>query len=118
MDERIKGLWTTALRSGEFQQGTTRLKTVHIGRQTLHCCLGVLCELHDREFECSQSFENHSGELPDHVMTWAGLEDSNPYIRRPPSGSYQNDYMTHISFMNDMEHYNFSQLADLIEAQF
>ena len=117
MDAVIKSKWVAALRGGKFIQGRHRLKTVNAGHPTLHCCLGVLCELHDREFECSQSFENFAGELPDHVKIWAGLEDSNPYIRRPASGSYKNPYMTHISFLNDNEHYNFDQLANLIEAQ-
>mgnify|MGYP000154896068 FL=1 len=40
----VKALWTAALRSGEFKQGYQRLRT-----GDAMCCLGVLCELHQRE---------------------------------------------------------------------
>lgn len=117
MNEEVKQLWVSALRSGEYKQGTVRLKTVNPDGPTLHCCLGVLCELHDKQYGCEQSFDNISGSLPEHVRIWADLDESIPRISRPADSYYSAGYTTSISFLNDVEGYNFSRLANLIEAQ-
>ena len=41
MNSEVKGQWTTALRSGEYEQGNGVLRTI----DNTYCCLGVLCEL-------------------------------------------------------------------------
>ena len=44
MDPALKARWTSALRSGRYQQGQKRL--FHQSNGTIHyCCLGVLCDL-------------------------------------------------------------------------
>lgn len=117
MNSDVKQQWVAALRSGEFTQGRTKLKTERTDMAPKHCCLGVLCELHDRQKAIPQSFQSIAGELPDHVMEWAGLEEANPYINRPAYSSYANEYKVHLSFLNDIENLDFGQIADLIEAQ-
>lgn len=117
MNQDVKQLWVSALRSGDYKQGTVRLKTVNPDGPTLHCCLGVLCELHDKQQSCEQSFDNISGGLPEHVRLWAGLDENIPRISRPADAYYSAGYTTSISFLNDVEHYSFAQIADLIEKQ-
>ena len=41
MDPALKAEWVEALRSGEYTQGTGRLRNDEGGR----CCLGVLCDI-------------------------------------------------------------------------
>lgn len=41
MDPALKAKWVTALRSGEYEQGQSRLRTL----EGSFCCLGVLCEV-------------------------------------------------------------------------
>lgn len=48
MDERVKKLWTSALRSGQYQQGHGALRTIEHGKPK-DCCLGVLCELSSQD---------------------------------------------------------------------
>lgn len=38
----VKEAWLEALRSGRYKQGISYLR-----RNNKHCCLGVLCDLHD-----------------------------------------------------------------------
>ena len=45
MNPLIKAKWVSALRSGEFKQGTMQLRTL----DDKYCCLGVLCALAVRE---------------------------------------------------------------------
>jgi hypothetical protein len=40
----IKNRWLEALRSDKYKQGYNKLKN-WIDSQTIHCCLGVLCEI-------------------------------------------------------------------------
>jgi hypothetical protein len=44
MNPSVKAMWLTALRSGKYTQGPSKLKAVRAGKVT-HCCLGVLCEI-------------------------------------------------------------------------
>ena len=51
--------WLDALRSGEYRQGTTRLKTKYTDQ---FCCLGVLCDLYIKENEQNIRWED------DHIL--------------------------------------------------
>lgn len=44
MDPELKAKWVAALRSGEYKQGTGRLRKPTADGQRF-CCLGVLCEV-------------------------------------------------------------------------
>lgn len=87
MDPAIKEQWTKALRSGEYKQGKRRLNTLTLPEGTVYCCLGVLCDLHNKttgEGQWSDSIETMVGHvvrqydcernyLPESVQSWAQL---------------------------------------------
>jgi len=143
MKSEIKQLWIDALRSGDYEQGVGNLHQV--GE---YCCLGVLMDLACKaeiaqEFEGEdgddddcvgyytsrdplRTVEYYS--LTREVMEWAGL----------PVGSHEGLLPTEIIYaiatddtgkpitgkgrtlvsLNDQAKYTFSQIADVIEAQF
>lgn len=88
--------WVKALRSGKYKQGGGTLKQYNSKGQAQHCCLGVLCELYNKEMKKSkkktlpEQFCNSDGdfshgcsrfsgkkeELPKEVMKWAGMNDN------------------------------------------
>lgn len=77
MNPKVKELWTTTLRSGDYQQGRGRLRT-----GDLYCCLGVLCDLYSMDqwslVEGSYEFLGATHMLPADVVEWAGLDERNP----------------------------------------
>jgi hypothetical protein len=85
MKTEIKAKWVAALRSGEFRQGRNELLT---GAGEF-CCLGVLCELHNREEGGewraaadgqTSLYMGEPGSVPQPVREWAGLNDHNPRV--------------------------------------
>lgn len=68
MNPEIKAKWLKGLRSGDFNQGAGCLRSVNKQRLVdldgvpqddvgiTHCCLGVLCEVTDREFNDGDSY--------------------------------------------------------------
>lgn len=85
--------WALALESGEFKQGTGRLRAVDREGFVRHCCLGVLTELahragvqpersfHDCRHVAHEShtvFCDRNDMLSTRVAEWAGLADSDP----------------------------------------
>ena len=81
MKKEIADKWVAALRSGEYGQCTGGLTNQD---RTLHCCLGVLCELAIKEgvpvrvkpslaHPSWLQFDDLLGALPDSVGTWAGM---------------------------------------------
>lgn len=93
MDQRVKTLWVTALRSGEYEQGRHTLRK---GDQ--FCCLGVLCDLAVKEGVIPAPVAGLSvddrqvwtyGEadtlLPHEVVAWAQLFQSDPVVTWPTS---------------------------------
>lgn len=55
MNKRIKSKWVKALRSGRYEQGSGYLKAILDGEETVHCCLGVLCELAPKNLKVEES---------------------------------------------------------------
>jgi hypothetical protein len=139
--EDIKAQWVAALRSGEFEQGKTALKT----NEGSYCCLGVLCELAVREgvavavpsigeaavfYEHSTNYFGpgpdwdsdgmESGLLPEVVQKWAGLLDSNPNVRHQLPQDDQVPGLNEISCLadlNDNRDLSFEAIAAIIEEQ-
>ncbi len=122
MNPEIKDAWITALRSGEFQQGTGAL---HVGSHgsvpEQFCCLGVLCELATRagvvgspQLQADGRYSYgpllHAAYLPPEIAAWAGLDDNalprNPKLRDTTTLSQHNDAGK-----------TFEQIADIIEEQ-
>ncbi len=113
MDPAIKEQWTKALRSGEYKQGKLRLNTLDLPEGTVYCCLGVLCDLHNKttgEGQWSDVIEITGGYMvreydrdrnypPDSVQSWSRLSFA---------------MTTALSEVND-DGADFSAIADWIE---
>jgi hypothetical protein len=81
MKTEVKALWLAALRSGEYAQGSQRLRH----SDDTFCCLGVLCDLAvkagvipepERVELGSYEYGAHSNSafLPDEVAQWADVD--------------------------------------------
>jgi hypothetical protein len=131
MNTEVKQKWIDALRSGKYDQGSEKLRSV-----TGYCCLGVLCDLyakeHNQEWEFRGItetnlqpqdywyFEDQSEFLPDSVRDWAGLPFGNPNVRVDVTDNDDEDdwfYNDEIANLNDSG-YTFNELSKLIEQQF
>ena len=87
MKEKIKTLWTEALRSGEYEQGQEQLKTdAAEGHKDKFCCLGVLTDLYCKDkgvsweeaTELARCPEDYNptqaiSYMPECVASWAGF---------------------------------------------
>lgn len=126
MKAAVRKKWVAALRSGEFKQGRGQLLLVKTSGEKLHCCLGVLCELHRRATrpkrspwkyytdEGCASYLDNTGALPPDVFNWAGLDGQ-------PSVTYAYTDLR-LSELNDgqvgkRKPLTFEQIAKLIERQ-
>lgn len=123
MNPEIKTQWVTALRSGEYKQGSAALKDT----EDRYCCLGVLCDLAVKAGVISDSvvdisisgrekhfFSGASEYLPEAVQEWSGLFDENPVVTRD---SELEETTNALSTLNDSLNYDFNGIADLIEEQ-
>lgn len=116
MFKKFKDMWTTALRSEDYEQGSGCLV-----EDDLYCCLGVLgSELEARDYG---SFDDwgyfryagvqHSKILPWTAAKLVGLDDGNPSIHIPDvKGDVAES--TSLAELND-EGVPFYQIADLID---
>jgi len=131
MNTEVKQKWIDALRSGKYDQGSEKLRSVQG-----YCCLGVLCDLYSQEQDAEWEFrgitetnlqpqdywyfEDQSEFLPDSVKEWAGLPVGNPAVRVDVTeADDENDwfYTDEIANLNDSG-YTFNELSNLIEQQF
>lgn len=131
MNTEVKQKWIDALRSGKYDQGSEKLRSVQG-----HCCLGVLCDLYSKEQGAEWEFrgydetdhkpqdywyfEDQSEFLPDSVRDWAGLPVCNPSVRVDVTDNDDEDdwfYNDEIANLNDSG-YTFNELSKLIEQQF
>jgi hypothetical protein len=131
MNPEVKQKWIDALRSGKYEQGSEKLRSV-----SGYCCLGVLCDLYAQEHDTQWEFrgyeetnlqpmdywyyEGESEFLPESVMDWAGLESNNPKVRVDVEDNPDNDncfYLDHIANVNDSCYYTFDDLSNLIKDQ-
>jgi hypothetical protein len=120
MHERIKAIWTTKLRNGEYSQATGSLQSTSGG----FCCLGVLCDIYSKEMGVEWGkresgaieFDGSTTVLPPRVAEWAGL--SGPYIHNPAVriGEGEDEHEMQLAELNDTGS-TFAEIADLIEAQ-
>ena len=131
MNTEVKQKWIDALRSGKYDQGSEKLRSVQG-----YCCLGVLCDLYSQEQDAEWEFrgiaetnlqpqdywyfEGESEFLPESVRDWAGLPVGNPNVRVDVTEEDDEDdwfYHDEIANLNDSG-YTFSELSNLIEQQF
>lgn len=137
MNPEIKAQWVAALRSGEtaasgadaasangsavvYQQGAGQL---HNPVTNEFCCLGVLCDLAvragvivatERDGESYTLYDGRGAALPASVMTWAGLDSSDPELAPSKDNDEELYFWDEASELNDSG-VPFSQIADLIE---
>lgn len=130
MNTEVKQKWIGALRSGKYEQGSEKLRGANG-----YCCLGVLCDIYAQEHNTQWEFrgdeeinpqsqdywyfDEHSEFLPESVMNWAELKTHNPTVRVDVEDNDDEDnwyYKDELSDINDSG-YDFSQIANLIEAQ-
>ena len=117
MNNKVRGLWTTRLRSGRDKKIQGKL---HNG-DNCFCVLGILCDIYIREhpderWDIKQFHDSKiQGEnliLSSQVMEWAELDSNDPGIR------IKGVCPCTLSDMNDSTlGYTFNQMADLIEEQ-
>jgi len=129
--------WVAALRSGDYQQGQSALKTA----SGSFCCLGVACDLAAKqgvtEFRadpcgCGNAECNSgrgytddygsvaTGTLPNNVRHWLGLESAGGSLKESIEYSApeadQPRKATDLITLNDEANWDFAKIADLIEA--
>lgn len=114
MKPGIKAKWVAALRSGEYMQGSGRLRRPD---DNSFCCLGVLCNIHAQKHPAVASQERYACQylgaecyLPDEVVKWAGL------VSRI-GGRVVIDGCSGTLPMHNDSGKTFAQIADAIEAQ-
>lgn len=90
MNENAR-LWMRALETGEFEgrkfkQGTKTLRKF-VEDKSLHCCLGVACEIYNKMNPKSRlkigrsngtfDYDGETGGLPSKVVKWLGIKTKN-----------------------------------------
>lgn len=110
MKPDVKERWVEALRSGEYQQGTGRVRMK--GR---YCCLGVLTALAEKELGPDVWRNTEGIALSPKVAKWAGLvkEDGTPIVS-PHLGLHRDLWLDGLSNINDFGT-PFNDIADMIE---
>lgn len=137
MNKDIKAQWVAALRSGEYEQGNSVLRTP----DDKFCCLGVLCDLaakagvideptFAKDYDDGYRYGTHvdavseveypgdTSYLPETVRKWADV-DMNPrvdYEGRTESLASLNDGTESFDGTMDLRRHSFAEIADLIEA--
>ena len=133
MVPEIKAEWIRRLRSGQYNQGKGALRRKRRTQEKdEYCCLGVLCEIAveagvvqrflkrelipgAEKFAYGLSEEDQrTAFLPLEVQIWAGLNGTNPAIRRT-SPRYPHIRARFLSDLND-QGTSFAEIADLIDA--
>lgn len=119
MKQEIAKIWVEALRSGEYTQCGSVLKRSDAEGKYSHCCLGVLCELYNKnntneqklteteDYRGGITFNGEAELLPSEVLQWAGLR-----FRKGFFGL--DDKRRSLADMNDTGS-SFHAIADVIE---
>jgi hypothetical protein len=109
----IKTKFVAALRSGNYQKGTGRLR-----KGAKFCVMGVLCNLHAKahpkiaaEQHSADSYMGNAYRPSDAVCKWAGIGTQNS-----PEVTIKGKKATLMN-QNDLMRRSFAEMADAIEAQ-
>ena len=125
MKKKVMEKWVKALRSGSYKQGRHALKYKTKAGVVRHCCLGVLCDLYQKEHKVKLRtdlnpgkdelerckvflFDDNEAGLPDRVMIWSGISSDD--------GVLHMDTQT-LASMNDNGS-DFKKIADIIEEEY
>jgi hypothetical protein len=141
MNKTIAKMWIDALRSGEYTQGKFVLRNI---TQDTWCCLGVLCDLYQKncekelvlptvavvlvnDEETIVDSDNYSAEvlhydtiyneLHKEVAKWAGIDIGRIGWRQGRISKNGGLFETYdlLAEMNDTRNFDFNMIADLIE---
>lgn len=122
--------WVDALRSGKYKQGKG-----YLHKDDCFCCLGVLCDLAEKEGLISHAVSDRTGWdgyqesityegvwdfLPKKVQTWAGLESNHPNITykvKDRDDETEYEVTDGVSELND-NGFSFTEIADLLEEKY
>lgn len=125
MKPDIKKAWVDALRSGKYRQTSGFLKQNEATGEAKYCCLGVLCDIYERETgdmlrtELGPTFADSGwaqGVLPTRVVTWSGTVSDNPPVVADVHARGQESATT-LALLNDEYGFTFEMIADLIDDQ-
>lgn len=119
MDSKVAGIWTTALRSGEYDQTQGTLQDATTGQ----CCgLGVLCMEavkagiipapvidEDGRVMFGDKEDTSSCALPTAVVEWAGLFNS---VAEFVGGPFE---CQAVVTLNDAYGYDFQEIANILD---
>lgn len=105
MMSELKAKWIKTLRSGEYKQGTGKLKD-----ETLNtfCCLGVLCEVAGLKSginTCGSVYYDYEGDSESIKLPSNFCEEM----------EISNDLQSELISMNDTDKNSFAEIADYIE---
>lgn len=117
--------WIAALRSGEYVQGRSALKTTRFDGTVEHCCLGVAEELAGTEQlllacpepNCAAAHGTHFGpEGEKGILTaqgraWLGVNTSDPKV------TVEEGEVVRATELNDSHRWTFEQIADAFEQE-
>jgi len=138
MNKRIKTKWVKALRSGKYKKGVGQLAQTFYDKENMFhhetfCCLGVLCDLYDKEKKQERSWNEEYVGLPEEVQKWSGLYSYDPVVKFDKdkfNKNYELDDskphfistpITTLSILNDhvctVRKKGFNMIADVIEKQ-
>jgi len=123
MNAIIKKQWIAALTSGEYQQGKSQLRY----KDDNYCCLGVLCELYNKEHNTTfiqhdeyggYSIKSSDGYeatiLPNFIKDWANKDNVNLELT---AVGHIESIDNSLAGLNDGGK-SFSEIADIIEKHF
>lgn len=141
MKKTIAEKWVKALRSKKYRQGQMALKTKSSRGTVRHCCLGVLCELYQKDRRakklpplptenipeaeidkdsqpqcpprgCVFTFGDDTIELPHRVVKWAGMVSNGGNFHEP--FIFEGESVDNLIYLNDCG-CKFEQIAQVIE---
>ena len=120
--------WVAALRSGQYRQTGELLRT-----DNGFCCLGVVCDLYQKEHPQTSQWESDDGYsflikatkdksgvneefvLPDHVMEWLGLPSrEGDFVQDGVNCYFHENRASTLIKLNDSEGKSFAEIADVI----
>lgn len=120
LNPEVKEKWVTALRSGDYRQGTLRLRWKGTAATSdTFCCLGVLSDLYRKEtgrghwvpggvdgYIFKDGYQMDTSGPTTGVCHWAGIN---------PDDTDNDSVIGHLMGMNDHHRNNFNEIADWIE---
>jgi hypothetical protein len=121
MDQAIKDRWVAALRSGDYTQGQGRLHATSADGINSFCCLGVLCDLANKEnivstveaYTTSDGvsvlYDDDESWLPTSVAQWSGVDAQGTF-----NEGLDNQEFSTLAYLNDSGA-TFEHIAEVIE---